>query len=140
MNKRLLFFVSIIIPFITINAQTQFDNASFEEWEEIGFGPDIIEPVEWSSIKSSDDAQINTQTPHVWDRSEFGNAHTGDYSLYLHTVRVFGINATGTLANGRYHAEFNINNAYTFTDTINSQWHTRITARPDIFSITGRSV
>jgi hypothetical protein len=131
MNKRVFLFVLAILLFNLINAQTQFDNASFEEWEEIGFGPNIIEPVEWSSIKSSDDETISGQAPHVWDRSEPGNAHTGNYSVYLHTVRVFGINATGTLANGRYHAEFNINNAYTFTDTVNSQWHTRITARPD---------
>lgn len=121
----------LIIPFMTINAQTQFDNASFEEWEEISFGPDIIEPVEWSSIKSTDNAQINTQAPHNMDRSELGNAHTGNYSVYLYTVELFGIVATGTLANGRYHAEFNINNGYTYTDTLNSQWHTRITARPD---------
>jgi hypothetical protein len=113
------------------NAQTQFDNASFEEWEEIGYGPNILEPVEWSSIKSSDNEDISAQAPHNMDRSEFGNAHTGNYSVYLYTVKLFGIVATGTLANGRYHAEFNINNAYTFTDTVNSQWHTRISARPD---------
>lgn len=131
MKRFILFIIICSTTYFPIHAQTQFDNASFEEWEEIGFGPTIIEPVEWSSIKSSDDATISGQAPHVWDRSEFGNAHTGDYSVYLHTVRVFGINATGTLANGRYHAEFNINNAYTFTDTVNSQWHTKISARPD---------
>lgn len=131
MNKSILFLAILFIPFISINAQTQFDNASFEDWEEIGYGPNIIEPVEWSSIKSSDDETISGQAPHNMYRSEFGNAHTGDYSVYLFTVKLFGIVATGTLANGRYHAEFNINNAYTFTDTLNSQWHTRISARPD---------
>lgn len=131
MNKSILFLIFILASYLTINAQTQFDNASFEEWEEIGFGPNIIEPVEWSSIKSSDNENISGQAPHVWDRSEFGNAHSGDYSLYLHTVTVFGIVATGTLTNGRYHAEFNTANAYTFTDTVNSQWHTRISAKPD---------
>jgi len=131
MNKIVLFLIIAIIPIFTVTAQTQFDNASFEEWEQIGFGPEIIEPIEWSSIKSSDNETISGQAPHVWDRSEYGNAHTGNYSLYLHTVKVFGIVATGTLTNGRYHAEFNIENAYTFTDTADSQWHTRITAKPD---------
>jgi len=131
MNKNVLFLIIALIPTFTITAQTQFDNNSFEEWEEIGFGPEIIEPVEWSSIKSSDNETISGQAPHVWDRSESGNAHSGDYSLYLHTVKVFGIVATGTLTNGRYHAEFNIENAYTFTDTVDSQWHTRISAKPD---------
>ncbi len=131
MSKNILFIIITLIPMLTINAQTQFDNASFENWEEIGFGPNIIEPVEWSSIKSSDHENISGQAPHVWDRSESGNAHSGDYSLYLHTVTVFGIVATGTLTNGRYHAEFNTANAFTFTDTVNSQWHTRISAKPD---------
>ena len=128
----LLSFLLISISFgIEINAQTQFDNASFEDWEEIGFGPEFIEPIEWSSIKSTDNADINVQTPHNWDRSEFGNAHSGNYSVYLHTVRLFGINATGTISNGRYHAEFNINNGYVYTDTIDSKWHTKISAKPD---------
>ncbi len=58
MNKLILFLTILFTTYISINAQTQFDNASFEEWEEIGYGPNIIEPVEWSSIKSSDDETI----------------------------------------------------------------------------------
>jgi len=133
MIKNLLVsFLLISISFgIELNAQTQFDNASFEDWEEIGFGPVFIEPVNWSSIKSTDNSTINGQAPHVWDRSEIGNAHSGDYSVYLHTVTVFGIVATGTVSNGRYHAEFNINNGYIYTDTIDSKWHTKISAKPD---------
>ncbi len=65
MSKNILFIIITLIPMLTINAQTQFDNASFENWEEIGFGPNIIEPVEWSSIKSSDHENISGQAPHV---------------------------------------------------------------------------
>ena len=131
-RSLLLSFLLISISFgIELKAQTQFDNASFEDWEEIGFGPEFIEPVEWSSIKSTDNADINVNAPHVWNRSEFGNAHSGDYSVYLHTVTAFGIAATGTISNGRYHAEFNINNGYIYTDTIDSKWHTRISAKPE---------
>lgn len=133
MNKSILLLISTFLFIYTASAQTQFDNASFEDWEEIGYGPNIIEPVEWSSIKSSDNDNLNDAAPHNWDRSD--DAHTGNYSLYLKAVKVFGIVATGTTANGRYHADFNPELGYTFTDTINSQWHTVLTARPD--SLTG---
>ena len=135
MFKYLLFsFLFISIAFgLEINAQTQFDNASFEDWEEIGFGPEIIEPVNWSSIKSTDNESLNSAAPVVWGRSD--DAHTGNYSVYLHSVAVFGIVVTGTITNGRIHADFNPDLGYMYTDTIDSRWHTRISGRPD--SLTG---
>jgi len=132
MRKKLLLnvFTGILVFLgFVLNAQTQFDNASFEEWEEIGFGPDILEPVDWSSIKSTDDPSINNAAPVVWARSD--DAHTGDYSLYLNSVAVFGIVATGTMTNGRVHADFDPTQGFMYTDPDHSEWHTRITGKPD---------
>ncbi len=112
-----------------LNAQTQLDNAGFEEWEEIGYGPEILEPVEWSSIKSTDDPDLNNAAPIVWARGE--DAHTGNYSLYLNSVAVFGIVATGIMTNGRVHADYDPNKGTTYTDPDHSEWHTRITGKPD---------
>jgi len=136
MIKYVLFsFLLISILFgIELNAQTQFDNASFEHWEEINLGPDIIEPVNWSSIKSSDTEGLNGLAPWVWDRSD--DAHSGNYSLYLNSREPFPeLVATGTLSNGRYHLDMRPDSAYTYTDPVDDKWHTRIIVKPD--SLTG---
>jgi len=128
--KRTFLLLILMITFVFMGmAQTQLDNASFEQWEEIGFGPDILEPVEWSSIKSSDVEGLNASAPKVLDRST--DAHTGNYSVYLHSVDIFGLTATGTVCNGRYHDDLNTDKAYSFTDPEDSKWHTVITHRPD---------
>ncbi len=134
MRKNLL--LSIVLSIFTLfvlglNAQTQFVNPGFEEWEEIGYGPNIIEPVNWSSIKSTDDDNLNGVAPLVWARSEIGNAHSGDYSLYLYAVSIFGFVAPGTITNGRVHADMNPDSGYTYTDPDHEEWHTRIIAKPD---------
>jgi len=132
MRKNLLLNMMIsalVFIGLSLNAQTQFDNASFEEWEEIGFGPDILEPVNWSSIKSTDDPALNNAAPIVWARSE--DAHTGNYSLFLNSVAVFGIVATGTMTNGRVHASYIPTEGFMYTDPDHSEWHTRITGKPD---------
>jgi hypothetical protein len=130
MKRTFLLFILLITSIIIVSAQTQFENASFEQWEEIGFGPNILEPVEWSSIKSSDVPSLNEFAPKVVDRST--DAHTGNYSVYLYTVKVLqGLNATGTLCNGRYHDDYNTDSAYSYTDPEDSKWHTVNTHRPD---------
>ncbi len=112
-----------------MQAQTQFVNPGFEEWEEIGLGPNIIEPVNWSSIKSTEDDNLNSVAPIVWGRSD--DAHTGNYSLYLASVSIFGFVAPGTITNGRVHADMNPDSGYTYTDPDHDAWHTRIIAKPD---------
>ena len=126
-----LFLVTGILIFwiSNLNAQSQFVNPGFEEWEEIGFGPGILEPVNWSSLKSTDDEELNGRAPIVWDRSE--DAHSGNYSLHLFSVTVFGLLVPGTITNGRIHATPNPVEGYTYTDPDNSQWHTSITSKPD---------
>jgi hypothetical protein len=112
-----------------LNAQSQFVNPGFEAWEEIGFGPNILEPVNWSSIKSTDDEGLNGRAPVVWSRSD--DAHSGNYSLHLYTVNIFGLMVTGAMTNGRIHATPNPDEGYTYTDPDHEQWHTRITSKPD---------
>jgi hypothetical protein len=130
-NSLRLFLTTSIIAlcFSNLTAQTQFVNPGFEEWEEIGFGPNILEPVNWSSIKSTDDADLNGRTPVVWGRSD--DAHSGSYSLHLFTLSVFSIKIPGTITNGRIHATPIADSGYTYTDPDNNKWHTSIIRKPD---------
>ncbi len=134
MNKTLLIFISsfLILPLGFYGQQQQIENPGFENWEDAGTVKD--EPVDWSTIKTSDDPGISSVAPVTFDRSD--DAHSGLYSLELYNVKVFGIVATGAITNGRFHAEFNLDSSYSFTDTTNDpRWCTPFTARPD--SLTG---
>ena len=65
----------------------------------------------------------------MWDQST--DAHSGNYAIKLWNVEAFGLIATGTMTNGRVHAEFDANASYTYTDTTDARWNTVFTARPD---------
>jgi hypothetical protein len=128
MKKQILFATAFLLIFPFCIGQ-QVQNGSFEEWEQI---PSISleEPVNWSSIKTSDGGSlINNAAPKVWDKST--DARTGSYSVQLTNKAAFSIVATGTISNGRYHAEFNPEAGYAFSDTTDPQWNTPITAKPD---------
>jgi hypothetical protein len=128
MKKRILVATTFLL-LIHFCIGQPVQNGSFEEWEQI---PSISmeEPVNWSSIKTSDGGSlINNAAPKVWDKST--DARTGSYSVQLTNKAAFSIVATGTISNGRFHAEFNPEAGYVFTDTSDSQWNTPITAKPD---------
>ena len=65
MKKQLLSicFCLIFIP-TSIIAQSQFENAGFEEWESIT-DTDVPEPVNWSSLKTSDNQLASQAAPIV---------------------------------------------------------------------------
>lgn len=117
--------IIFILP-VTIYGQ-QLENAGFENWENAGTVKD--EPVDWSTIKTCDDPGIASVAPVTFDRSD--DAHTGNYSLKLYNLAVFGIIATGAITNGRFHAEFNLDESYSFTLADDPKWHTPFTWRPD---------
>jgi hypothetical protein len=117
--------ILFILP-VTIYAQ-QLENAGFENWENAGTVKD--EPVDWSTIKTCDDPGIASVAPVTFDRSD--DAHTGNYSLKLYNLAVFGIIATGAITNGRFHAEFNLDESYSYTQADDPKWHTPFTWRPD---------
>jgi hypothetical protein len=119
----------ILVGTVTLNGQSQFVNPGFEDWEEIGFGPDIIEPVNWSSIKSTDDSELNVTAPVVWGRCD--DAHSGNYSLYLFTKSLFGLKVPGTITNGRIHSSLEPDSGYTYTDLNDAAWHTKLVSKPD---------
>ncbi len=111
-----------------VAAQQQLQNPGFEDWEDINYG--LEEPVDWSSIKTSDGGDIiNAAAPVVWEQSD--DAHSGNYSIKLFNVSIFSIVATGTLTNGRVHADYDPEAGYVFTDPEDEQWHTSLTDRPD---------
>lgn len=126
--KNLTTLIAVMIFCTTLYSQ-QIENASFENWEDIGIGTD--EPVNWSSIKTSDNIVLNPLAPIVWGISD--DAHTGNHSLKLFNVYNSLIQkaATGTITNGRAHAELITENAYVFTDSTDPQWNSTINSRPD---------
>lgn len=132
MKNLLRFFILVFIftPLVFFSQQ-QLENPGFENWENAGTVKD--EPVDWSTIKTCDDPQIASVAPVTFDRSD--DAYDGNYSLRLYNTKVFGIIATGAICNGRFHAEFNLDSSYSYTQADDARWHTVFTARPD--SLTG---
>jgi hypothetical protein len=131
MKNLLRFFILLSLVFPAVIYSQQLENPGFENWEDAGTVKD--EPVDWSSIKTCDDPGIASVAPVTFDRST--DAHSGNYSLKLYNVKVFGLVATGAITNGRFHAEFNLDSSYSFTDPLDPRWNTPFTARPD--SLTG---
>ncbi len=138
MKQFVLFFAIVLLGIFSLRAQTAdtLENPGFERWEvPIGLPANHPEPVNWSTIKTSDNSQVNPLAPVNWMRSD--TAHNGKYSVKLFNVSALGAVATGTLTNGRVHtpSDFKPSGGYIFTDTTNPLWHTVFTARPD--SLTG---
>ena len=126
MKRVLLSLVTLAIAGSSV-AQQQFENGDFESWEDAGTVAD--EPVDWSSIKTSDVSSLNTFAPQVWDKST--DAHTGSFSLMVENKSSFGIVANGIVTNGRIHADTDPELGYVFTDGTDGQWNTSFTDRPD---------
>lgn len=128
MKKLLLSVIILTLSIAGLYAQQQAQNGGYEDWEDIGSG--LEEPVDWSSIKTSDNETLNPIAPVVWEKSS--DAHTGSFSLKLFNVSPFpGIVASGTITNGRVHSDMNPDLGYVFTDPDDEQWHTVFTERPD---------
>ncbi len=126
MKKSLLLPFILLISISLINAQ-QLENPSFEDWEDVGTVRD--EPVNWSSLKTTDNSFVNSNAPVVWNRSD--DAHSGESSLWLTNIETFGIVATGIMTNVRVHGSFETDEGYVFTDPEDERWHTVFNHRPD---------
>jgi hypothetical protein len=126
MKKALPCLIPVLLAAVIVSGQ-QLENPSFEVWENVI--AEIDEPVDWNSIKTADDPSVANLAPITFEKST--DAHTGDYSLKLFNVNAFGLTATGAICNGRFHAEFDINASYSYTDSTDSRWHTPFTWRPD---------
>nr|NQU91536.1 T9SS type A sorting domain-containing protein [Bacteroidota bacterium] len=129
--KKALLFGMVAIVITTILSGQQVQNPGFEDWEDAGTV--IDEPVNWSSIKTSDGGDwINDYAPVVWGQSN--DAHTGNYSVELINVQTIVL-ATGTITNGRVHAEVVPSAGFVYTDPTDERWHTVLTGRPDSVAI-----
>jgi hypothetical protein len=136
MKKKILLFSIIFSASVSIAlfGQQQPENQGFEFWEEIGFGPDTLEPVGWNSLKTSDGGDmINDAIPVVWERST--DAHSGMYSIRLYNEPILTLVAPGTLTNGRVHATIDPANAYVFTIDSLPEFNTPFTDKPDSLNI-----
>jgi hypothetical protein len=127
MKNFILIIVASVFSLPLLFYGQQLENPGFENWENAGTVKD--EPVDWSTIKTSDDPGISAVAPVTFDRSD--DSHSGLYSLKLYNLAVFGIVATGAITNGRFHAEFNLDESYSFTQADDPKWHTPFTWRPD---------
>ena len=92
----------------------QPENFSFEEWEMVGFENQFPEPVNWSSLKTSEPENLANVSPEVMFKST--DAHSGSFSVHLISKSVFGIVANGIITNGRIHADFDPAAGFTYTD------------------------
>lgn len=133
-KNLLLSFLLISISFgIELNAQTQFENPGFEEWEPEDINDPTFEPVDWSALKTSDNSFASSAAPIVMKRSN--DAHTGNYSVYLVNIynSLIDYVATGSVTNGRVHVDpqFDLEKSNMFTDINDSRWNTPLTKRPD---------
>ena len=136
MNHRfILFLVTFIFTANIVSiGQQQPQNADFEEWEDVGIHPDTLEPVNWSSLKTSDGGElINAAIPVGWFQST--DAHSGMYSVKLESKEILTLVAPGTLTNGRVHAAVPPTDAYVYTIDTVPDWHTPFTDLPDSLSI-----
>jgi len=130
-SKLLFVFFSLVFLSFSYSQQTQPENPGFEQWEDVGLLTE--EPVDWSSIKTSDDAGLNLFAPYVWDQST--DAHSGNYSVKLFSVPILNFVAAGAITNGRVHADFDPANGYMFTDITDDRWNTPLTKRPDSVAV-----
>jgi hypothetical protein len=127
--KRILSTIISLLFFISFGLAQEIENPGFEEWEEVGLGPDIMEPVNWSTLKTSDDPDLSDFGPQVWEKST--DAHSGEYSVKLFNTNIISIQVPGTITNGRLHPNLNPELAYAYTDTTDARWNTPFTSRPD---------
>jgi hypothetical protein len=127
MKRPQSFFIFLLLIFPLVFSGQQIENPGFENWEDAGTVKD--EPVDWSSIKTCDNQNIADAAPVTFDTCT--DAHSGNYSLKLYNVFTFGISATGAVCNGRFHADFNINLSYSYTEPSDPKWNTPFTFRPD---------
>lgn len=132
-------FILIVILFtstIFTNAfgQQQIENPGFELWEEYGYGPDTLEPVNWNSLRTSDGGDlINGVIPVTLERST--DAHTGMYSVKLENDTILGMVAPGTMTNGRVHATLPPSDAYVYTIDTMPEFSTPFTDLPDSLKV-----
>jgi len=127
MKRSIPFFFTLLLSIPVYLSGQQLENPGFENWENAGTVKD--EPVDWSTIKTADDPGIAAVAPVTFDRST--DAHSGNYSLKLYNLSVFGLVATGAITNGRFHAEFDLSKSYSYTQHDDPKWHTVFTWRPD---------
>jgi hypothetical protein len=130
-NNLFLFVFTVLLSAVLYSyGQQQPENPGFELWEEYGFGPDTLEPVNWNSLKSSDGGDfINSVIPVTLERSE--DAHSGDYSVKLRNDTILIFVAPGTMTNGRVHATLPPSDAYVYTIDSLPEFNTPFTDKPD---------
>lgn len=128
-NLLVIIYALLLVPFLM--AQNQIENPGFEDWETITVGSiEIEEPVNWSTIKTSDNPTISGLAPLNWEKSE--DAHSGQYCIKLfNTSALGGIPVVGTMCNGQYHSLIQTELAYSFTNPEDPRWNTPFTTRPD---------
>ncbi len=132
-NLSLLAFIFTLTISYAVFGQQQIENPGFEDWEEFGFGPDTLEPVNWNSLKSSDGGEfINSVIPVTLERST--DAHSGAYSVKLRNDTLLIFVVPGTMTNGRVHATLPPSDAYVYTIDSLSEFNTPFTDKPDSLS------
>ncbi len=127
MKNSISLFVALSMGYLT--AQQQLENPGFETWEGSGA---TLEPVDWSSLKTSNSTTLAQAAPQVLFQDTGRN---GGLAVKLENKSALGVVANGIVTNGRVHADFNPNNGFVYTESNDPKWNTPFTSRPD--SLTG---
>jgi len=127
--KKLNFTILLLFIFsFYVNAQEQFENPGFEDWEAIT--DQFSEPVNWSTIKTCIPDVIAGIAPVPLEK-ETENVHSGSAAIHLITKPTMSTAANGMITNGRVFASIQIEEGYTFIDPEHEEWHTILTRKPD---------
>ena len=123
MNKYIILLSLLGFVFLAA-AQEQIENPGFETWDGAGAS---LEPVDWSSLKTSDNTFLAQSAPQVLFQDA---GRINGFSVKLENKSALGIVANGIITNGRVHADLDPNNGYVFTNA-DPKWNTPFSSRPD---------
>lgn len=128
--KKLLLASLASCVFTFAFSQQQLENPGFEGvWQNVDGDED--EPIDWSSLKTSDDGWLAAFAPEVAFKTTT-DPHSGTYCIRLQNAsETFGVIPNGLLTNGRVHADTDPENGYVYTITSNADYNTPFASRPD---------
>jgi hypothetical protein len=130
MNKFYTFFLSLIST-ATLFSQ-QIDNASMEEWDNLGASTE--EPTNWNSFMTASGGLAFFGSQQVEQSSDVPSSSSGMYSVRVYSTSILGIVANGNLTLGQINMGSSTPSStdnYNFTNTADSDFSQILTTMPD---------
>ncbi len=120
---------------MTISAQQQIQNPSFEDWE--NEGTTSVEPAHWNSFMSGTGSMKGFAAAQQVQKSD--DAHSGSASAHIYARSVFGVVAQGNLTTGCINMgstnATDANGNYNYTNESDEAYHQKFTGLPDAMRV-----